>query len=130
MIEIDAVTKSYGTRRVVDNLSLTVDGGALCVLLGSSGCGKSTTLRMINRLIPIDSGLIRVGGEDVRQVPAEALRRRIGAEIDLAGHHALEIANLGERVANCALLKSIQTAKDPAGFQQDSLRDPNGPGCK
>jgi osmoprotectant transport system ATP-binding protein len=85
MIEIDGVTKSYGERRIVDELSLTIGAGALCVLLGSSGCGKSTTLRMINRLIPIDSGSIRVGGEDVMQVPAEALRRRIGYAIQSIG---------------------------------------------
>jgi osmoprotectant transport system ATP-binding protein len=85
MIEIDRVSKSYADRRVVDNLSLTVDAGSLCVLLGSSGCGKSTTLRMVNRLIPIDSGLIRVGGEDVAQVPMEALRRRIGYAIQSIG---------------------------------------------
>ena len=85
MIEIDHVSKSYGDRRVVDGLSLRVEAGALCVLLGSSGCGKSTTLRMINRLIPADAGSIRVGGEDVNQVPAEALRRRIGYAIQSIG---------------------------------------------
>jgi osmoprotectant transport system ATP-binding protein len=85
MIEIDKVTKSYGERVVVDSLSLTVGAGELCVLLGSSGCGKSTTLRMINRLIPTDSGSIRVGGEDVTLVPAEALRRRIGYAIQSIG---------------------------------------------
>jgi osmoprotectant transport system ATP-binding protein len=85
MIEIDRVSKSYDDRRVVDNLSLTVDAGSLCVLLGSSGCGKSTTLRMVNRLIPYDIGSIRVGGEDVTRVPAEALRRRIGYAIQSIG---------------------------------------------
>jgi osmoprotectant transport system ATP-binding protein len=85
MIEIDQVSKSYGDRRVVDRLSLTVGAGELCVLLGTSGCGKSTTLRMINRLIPTDSGSIRVGGEDVASVPAEALRRRIGYAIQSIG---------------------------------------------
>jgi len=85
MIEIDRVSKSYGERRVVDRLSLTIDAGELCVLLGSSGCGKSTTLRMINRLIPTDAGSIRVGGEDVTSVPAEALRRRIGYAIQSIG---------------------------------------------
>jgi osmoprotectant transport system ATP-binding protein len=85
MIEIDRVSKSYGDRRVVDNLSLTVDAGSLCVLLGSSGCGKSTTLRMVNRLIPYDSGSIRVGGEEVTRVPAEMLRRRIGYAIQSIG---------------------------------------------
>jgi osmoprotectant transport system ATP-binding protein len=85
MIEIDSVTKNYGDRRVVDRLSLTVPAGDFCVLLGSSGCGKSTTLRLINRLITIDSGSIRVAGKDVRSVPAEALRRRIGYAIQSIG---------------------------------------------
>jgi osmoprotectant transport system ATP-binding protein len=85
MIEIDSVTKLYGERRVVDRLSLTVPAGDFCVLLGSSGCGKSTTLRMINRLIAADSGSIRVAGEDIRSVPAEALRRRIGYAIQSIG---------------------------------------------
>jgi len=85
MIEIDKIIKSYGDRRVVDRLSLTIGTGELCVLLGSSGCGKSTTLRMINRLIPIDSGSIRVGGEDVGSVSAETLRRRIGYAIQSIG---------------------------------------------
>ncbi len=85
MIEIDRVTKSYGERRVVEELSLTVPEGAFCVLLGPSGCGKSTTLRMINRLVPFDSGAIRVGGEDVRHLPPEALRRRIGYAIQSVG---------------------------------------------
>ena len=85
MIEIDQVSKSYGERRVVDRLSLTVGAGELCVLIGTSGCGKSTTLRMINRLLPSDSGSIRVGGEVVASVPAEALRRRIGYTIQSIG---------------------------------------------
>src|SRR3954451_22702859 len=85
MIEIDRVTKSYGERRVVDDLSLSVPEGTFCVLLGPSGCGKSTTLRMINRLVPFDSGAIRVGGEDVCTLPPEALRRRIGYAIQSVG---------------------------------------------
>jgi osmoprotectant transport system ATP-binding protein len=85
MIEIDSVTKRFGERLIVDRLSLTVPAGGFCVLLGSSGSGKSTTLRMINRLIAIDSGSIRVGGQDVRSVPAEVLRRRIGYAIQSIG---------------------------------------------
>jgi len=85
MIEIAEVTKYYGDRRVVDHLSLTVPAGEFCVLLGSSGCGKSTTLKMINRLIAADAGTIRIGGEDIATVPAEALRRRIGYAIQSIG---------------------------------------------
>jgi len=85
MIELDHVTKRYDTRAVVDDLSLDIPAGAFCVLLGSSGCGKSTTLRMINRLVAADAGTIRVGGEDVTRIPAEALRRRIGYAIQSTG---------------------------------------------
>jgi osmoprotectant transport system ATP-binding protein len=85
MIEIDKVTKCYGDRRVVDKLSLAVPAGDFCVLLGSSGCGKSTTLKMINRLIAADAGQIRVAGKEIGTIPAEALRRRIGYVIQSIG---------------------------------------------
>ncbi len=85
MIEIEQVSKAYDGHTVVDDLSLEVPRGAFCVLLGPSGCGKSTTLRMINRLVDFDSGAIRVGGEDVRAVPPETLRRRIGYVIQSNG---------------------------------------------
>jgi len=85
MIEISHVNKAYDGRAIVNDLTLTIPEGALCVLLGLSGCGKSTTLRMINRLVPHDSGTIRVGGEDVMSVAPEALRRRIGYAIQSTG---------------------------------------------
>jgi osmoprotectant transport system ATP-binding protein len=85
MIELDRVVKTYQGRRVVDDLSFTVPEGAFCVLLGTSGCGKSTTLRMINRLAPFDAGAIRIDGADVREVAPETLRRRIGYAIQSTG---------------------------------------------
>jgi osmoprotectant transport system ATP-binding protein len=85
MIELDHIVKEYQGRRVVDDFSLTVPEGAFCVLLGTSGCGKSTTLRMINRLVPFDAGAIRIDGADVREVAPEILRRRIGYAIQSTG---------------------------------------------
>jgi osmoprotectant transport system ATP-binding protein len=85
MIEFEAVTKRYDGRAVVDALSLTIPTGAFCVLLGSSGCGKSTTLRMINRLVATDAGTIRIGGRDMQAVPPETLRRQIGYAIQSTG---------------------------------------------
>jgi osmoprotectant transport system ATP-binding protein len=85
MIQLDHVSKAYDGRAIVSDLTLTIPEGALCVLLGLSGCGKSTTLRMINRLVPHDSGTIRVGGEDVMSVAPEVLRRRIGYAIQSTG---------------------------------------------
>src|SRR5699024_6103141 len=59
--------------------------GEVCVLVGSSGCGKSTTLRMINRLLPRSSGDILVDGEDVNDIDPQALRLNMGYVIQSTG---------------------------------------------
>lgn len=78
MIELERVTKQYGAQCVVDCISLRVEPGELLVLLGGSGSGKTTTCKMINRLIEPTSGIIRVSGEDVKDQQGHVLRRRIG----------------------------------------------------
>jgi osmoprotectant transport system ATP-binding protein len=80
MIQLDGVSKSFdgGRSFVVRELSLNVAEGETLVLLGLSGCGKTTTLKMINRLIEPTSGTIRVDGVDVLQQKPHDLRRRIG----------------------------------------------------
>lgn len=78
MIELAGVSKIYDDTAVVDSLDLTVGDGELLVLLGTSGCGKTTTLKMINRLIECSTGTIRIDGEENTALPAYELRRRIG----------------------------------------------------
>ena len=85
MIELENVTKRFGTALAVDDLSLTVEEGEVVVLLGSSGCGKTTTLRMINRLVEPTSGTIRIAGRDVMTMPAHQLRRGVGYVIQQSG---------------------------------------------
>lgn len=85
MIEVDHLTRQFGNFKAVDNLSFSVAEGETLVLLGTSGCGKTTTLRMMNRLVEPDSGTIYVGGKDVRQQAAPELRRRIGYVIQDGG---------------------------------------------
>ena len=85
MIAFEHVTKRYGAQESVSDVSFTVDKGAFCAIVGTSGSGKSTTLRMINRLIEPSSGTIRLNSEDIATIPAESLRRRIGYAIQSVG---------------------------------------------
>ena len=78
MIETIGLTKRYGSAVAVDDLSLHVSEGELLVLLGGSGSGKTTTLKMVNRLIEPSAGRVTIGGQDVGAIAAHELRRRIG----------------------------------------------------
>ena len=77
-IELRSLTRRYAERVAVDDLSLTVAAGELLMLVGGSGSGKSTTLRLVNRLIEPTSGSVWIDGADTRTEPAPLLRRRIG----------------------------------------------------
>ncbi|MBW1768142.1 MAG: ATP-binding cassette domain-containing protein [Deltaproteobacteria bacterium] len=80
MIRLENVSKSFdkGNSYAVKDLSLRIEQGETLVLLGSSGCGKTTTLKMINRLIDPTAGTIEVGGKDITKQDPVALRRQIG----------------------------------------------------
>lgn len=80
MILLDRVSKTYGTNGAyaVREVCFHVPAGQMLVLLGGSGCGKTTTLKMINRLIEPTEGTITVDGQDVRAADPVALRRSIG----------------------------------------------------
>lgn len=85
MIEFDNVSKSFGSLKAVDGVSLSVAPGTVCALVGTSGSGKSTLLRMVNRLEDPDSGCIRLGGVDIAGMKPVDLRRRIGYVIQSIG---------------------------------------------
>src|SRR5581483_5459355 len=83
----DHVTKRYVGRdaAAVDDLSLEIPAGTFCVLVGPSGGGKTTALKMVNRLIPFDSGEIRIDGRNIEELPVTELRRGIGYVIQQIG---------------------------------------------
>ncbi len=80
MLTLSHVHKSFGAHAVLKDISLTVEAGAVCCIIGPSGSGKSTVLRCINRLVTIDSGDVIVDGVSVTdpQVTDVDLRRRVG----------------------------------------------------
>jgi len=80
LIELDGVCKSFdgGRSLAVDHVSLAVPQGTFMALVGASGSGKTTTLKMINRLAEPDGGEVRIEGRPAGAQPATALRRRIG----------------------------------------------------
>ena len=85
MINLVNVTKRYDNEVAVNDLTMCIKKGELCVLAGESGCGKSTTLRMINRLIKYDEGKIEIDGKDITTYKEEELRRGIGYVIQNVG---------------------------------------------
>ncbi|MEO7119798.1 MAG: ABC transporter ATP-binding protein [Ginsengibacter sp.] len=78
MIKVDQATKIFGSKKAVDNISFEVKSAENVALLGTSGCGKTTTLRMINRLIETTSGNIYIDDKNIKDVSPDELRRNIG----------------------------------------------------
>ena len=85
IIRLEHVTKSFDGQKVLDDLSLSVNEGEFLTVIGRSGCGKTTMLRLINGLQKPDSGKVYVEGEDVDNTDLIALRRRIGYVIQNKG---------------------------------------------
>ncbi len=116
MISFDAVTKIYGGRRVVGPLSLVIPKGQFVALLGGSGCGKTTSLKMINGLVTPDSGQVVVEGRAVGAEPLSALRRRIGyvfQEVGLFPHMTVaENLGVGPRLAGWAAPRTAARAAE------------------
>jgi osmoprotectant transport system ATP-binding protein len=98
-IVFDGVTKRYPGRDepAVDNLSLTIGSGEICMLVGPSGAGKTTALKLINRLIEFDEGDITIDGQSVLGLEVSELRRGIGYVIQQIGlfPHMTVAANIG-----------------------------------
>lgn len=77
-ISVTQVSKFYGRDAAVQDISFDIAEGENFILLGTSGCGKTTTLKMINKLVPLSKGTIMVNGKSVAEQSPETLRRGIG----------------------------------------------------
>lgn len=85
IIQFENISKVFDGQLVLRDLSLNIEAGEFVTVIGRSGCGKTTLLRLINRLITPDQGCVMVQGQDVAQTDPIALRRRIGYAIQSVG---------------------------------------------
>lgn len=85
MLRFDHVSLSYGTQKILNDISFEIQEGQFAVFIGPSGCGKTTTLKMINRLIQPDSGHIYLGNKDIASIDRYELRRHTGYVIQQIG---------------------------------------------
>jgi osmoprotectant transport system ATP-binding protein len=93
MIEVKNISKRFGGFTAIDDISFKVEKGETVAFLGTSGCGKTTLLKMVNRLIEPSSGEIRVDGAPIAGQPAEELRKKMGyvfQNIGLFPHYTIE----------------------------------------
>ena len=112
MITFEHVGKAFADCVAIDDLSLTIDEGEFVVVIGRSGSGKSTTLKMVNRLVEHDRGRILFEGEEIRRFKPEALRLRMGYAIQSIGlfpHWTVE--------------QNIATVPDLLGWTRSRVRD-------
>lgn len=86
MIVADNISKTFNGIKAVDKISFEVKEGETLVLLGTSGCGKTTTLRMLNRLIEPDEGKVLINGKNITSQAITELRRNMGYVLQ---HHGL-----------------------------------------
>lgn len=85
MIEFKNVSKSYRDKLVLRNINMVFESGQFIAIIGTSGCGKTTLLKMINKLLPMNQGDILIDGKSVRDIPNMKLRQEIGYVVQEGG---------------------------------------------
>lgn len=80
-IKFQNITKTYENKTIIDNLNLSIEEGEFITMIGSSGGGKTTTLKMVNGLVTPEEGEVLIHGEDIKTKDQDQLRRNIGYAI-------------------------------------------------
>lgn len=130
VIELEDITASYGEQRILEHFNLNVEQGTFLTLIGSSGCGKTTALKLMNGLLTPECGTVRVGGADISQTDIHDLRRNIGyviQEIGLFPHMTIEknisyVANLYQTKDKAAISQRAGELAQTVGLSREMLK--------
>lgn len=112
LLSARTLTKRFGDVLAVNDVSFELEPGETLALIGASGCGKTTTLKLLNRLIEPDAGEVLLAGKRASDVSAPDWRRRIGYVIQSAGlfpHWTVE--------------RNVGATAELLGWEQDRIRD-------
>ena len=85
VIELKDITMSYGPNRILEHFNLSVEQGTFLTMIGSSGCGKTTALKLMNGLLRPKEGSVVVNGNDLSRTDLTALRRNLGYVVQETG---------------------------------------------
>ena len=127
ILEVENLSKSYGSKKAVDGISFAVKKGETFGILGPNGAGKTTTLEMIETLRPIDGGSVKLDGFDVRK-DTQKVKYMIGVQLQstsfmdkvkLTELLEQQAAAYGEKVDSIALLKEVNLEDKASSFVED-----------
>ncbi|WP_291648371.1 ABC transporter ATP-binding protein [Clostridium sp.] len=130
IISLNDVSKSYNNDLILDNFNLEINKGEFLTIIGSSGCGKTTILKLINGLLKPDSGNIYIEGKNIAEVNQIELRRKIGYSIQGIGlfpHMSIEnniayVPNLINGRDKLAIKNKVKELINLVGMNEDILK--------
>lgn len=130
VIELKEITASYGDHRILEHFNLRVEQGTFLTIIGSSGCGKTTALKLMNGLLKPESGTVFVNGTDISSTDINELRRNIGyviQEIGLFPHMTIErnisyVPNLYKAKDKEAIAARVEELVDIVGLDRTMLK--------
>lgn len=129
IIRFENVSKKYDKNIILDNFNLEVNKGEFLTIIGSSGCGKTTALKLMNGLLTPDSGKVYIDGNDIATVDQIKLRRNIGyviQEVGLFPHMSVRknisyVPNLVKKEDKYEILKTVNNLIKVVGLTEDML---------
>lgn len=130
VIELRDITMSYDQDRILQHFNLKVEQGTFLTIIGSSGCGKTTALKLINGLLTPEAGAVFINDNDISRTDMNELRRNIGyviQEIGLFPHMTVEknisyVPNLYRAKDKEAIAKRVRELIGVVGLDPDMLR--------